>query len=225
MGKGKQHRTDSTNHGALEHESGSGVQRNLLQAAQEFLRDHAILESLTERTHNLDSPAERFISQTSLKEVWTSDNLRKFLNILNRETDPQIIHYVRSNLIKTLSILVIIKWDQWTRFSKIFLEDRNGRGDDALPFTFSALEDESFFGKSFAQEFFNMQYTFLPIIIEQGENQIYSRSRPLPFIKSKRRQIAVGGYGVVTKEVIARDQFNYGSEHRFQYLNTVRVLV
>ena len=136
----------------------------------------------------------------ALEEIWTLDCLGKFLDILDIACDAL---YVWRNLIKVLSILVAIRWDDWSRFENIFLDGGRGRvcEDTSLPFALSALEEDSFLGKSFVSDFLNVQHAYIPIVVEQGESKTYPRTRPLPFLKSRSSQIGAGGYGVVTKEV------------------------
>lgn len=183
--------------------------------AMRFLRENEIREKLESRTHNREFPRERFISLRTLEEIWTVDCLGRFLDILDMDSDADVL-YVRNNLIKVLSILVAIRWDDWSKFERIFLEGegRRLREDHSLPFALSALEDDSFLGMSFASDFLNVQHAYIPIVVEQGESKIYPRTRPLPFLKSQSSQIGVGGFGVVTKEVVACHQFMPKSEYR-----------
>jgi hypothetical protein len=160
-----------------------------------------------------DSIQDRFITEHSLRKIWNGGLLTGLLQVLGYDEDNGLVGDVLMNLIKTISILVSIRWDEWPRFAGIFLEYRDravlrhDRKDRALPHSLQVLEDGSFLGKSWAVDFSMMQSSFLPIIIEQGKNTTYPRTRPLPFIRSKREKIATGAYGVVTKETIAKYQF------------------
>lgn len=183
--------------------------------AVRFLREHEIRDQLESRTHNREYPTERFISLRCLEEIWTFDCLESFLDILDIDSDRESVLYVRKNLIKVLSILVAIRWDDWSRFADLFLDDgrRRLREDSSLPFCLTALEDNTFLGKSFASDFLNVQYAYLPIIVEQGESKTYPPTRPLPFLKTFSTRIGAGAYGVVTKEVVACHQFKPKSEY------------
>jgi hypothetical protein len=146
--------------------------------AVRFLREYEIRDKLESRTHNRECPAERFISLRSLEEIWTLDILERFLDTLEIDSDSDFVLYVRKNLIKILSILVAIRWDDWPRFESAFLDGgrRRLREDSSLPFSLLALEDDTLLGKSFASDFLNAQYVYLSIIIKQGESKIYPRT-------------------------------------------------
>jgi hypothetical protein len=180
----------------------------------EFIRVNAIRDRLQEATVNTDcdSIQDRFITEHSLRKIWNGGLLTGFLEALGYE-DNVLVGDILMNLIKTISILVSIRWDQWHRFGGIFLTYRDvavlrhDRKDRALPHPLQVLGDASFLGKSWAVDFSRMQSSFLPIIVEQGKNTTYPRTRPLPFIRSQTAKIATGAYGVVTKETIAKYQF------------------
>jgi hypothetical protein len=180
----------------------------------EFIRVNAIRDRLQEVTVNndRDSIQDRFITEHSLRKIWNGGLLTGLLEVLGYE-DNGLVGDILMNLIKTISILVSIRWDEWPRFSGIFLEYRDvavlrhDRKDRALPHPLQVLGDASFLGKSWAVDFSRMQSSFLPIIVEQGKNTTYPRTRPLPFIRSQTAKIATGAYGVVTKETIAKYQF------------------
>lgn len=189
--------------------------------AVRFLRENEIRDTLESRTHNRECPGERFISLRTLEEIWTWDCLQRFLDILGIDSDIGSAQYVRKNLIKVLSILVAIRWEDWSRFEDIFLEGRRRRlrEDSSLPFALASLEDDSFLGMSFASDFLNVQHAYIPIVVEEGESKIYPRTRPLPFLKSRSSNIGVGGFGVVTKEVIACHQFMPKSEYKLDLIS------
>jgi hypothetical protein len=173
-----------------------------------------------------DSIQDSFITEHSLRKIWNGGLLTGLLEILGYE-DNGLVGDVLMNLIKTISILVSIRWDEWPRFGGIFLEYRDGavlrhdRKDRALPHSLQVLGDASFLGKSWAVDFSRMQSSFLPIVIEQGKNATYPRTRPLPFIRSKRQKIAIGAYGVVTRETIAKYQFLPQNEYNSRDLHKV----
>ena len=189
--------------------------------AVRFLRENEVREQLESRTHNREYPKERFISLKTLEEIWTVECLKRFLDILKLDYDINLAPYVRRNLIKVLSILVTIRWDDWSRFEAIFLDrdGRRAREDSSLPFALSALEDNSFLGMSFASDFLNVQHAYTPIVVEEGESKIYSRTRPLPFLKSQSSQIGAGGFGIVTREVVASHQFKPKSEYKLDLIS------
>jgi hypothetical protein len=187
---------------------------------QQFIEHHAIHEKLDTATINRDSKSDRFVTLHSLQKIWDWKLLTQFLAILGYEDNAALLESVQTYLLKTLSILVAIRWDKWSTFGEIFLEYRDGgwvrhdRKDDELPYSLNELEDDSFLGRLWASAFLSTQYTYIPIFLtergkddEDDKDEIYPRTRPLPFIRSETRLIARGGYGTVTKEVIACHQF------------------
>jgi hypothetical protein len=184
--------------------------------AVRFLRENGIRDKIESRTHNREYPRERFISLRTLEEIWTFDCLESLLDILEIDSDRDSVLYVRKKLIRVLSILVAIRWDDWSRFEIVFLDGEGTRlrEDSSLPFALSALEEDSFLGTSFASDFLNVQHAYIPIIVEEGESKIYPRTRPLPFLKHKSSKIGAGGFGIVTREVIACHQFMPKSEYK-----------
>jgi hypothetical protein len=179
----------------------------------EFLKEHTIHEKIKAETHNRGIGATNFVAQRSLRDIWSSDRLRGFLRIFSYIPGDEALRSIRKNLLKILSILVAIRWSEWTKFSLAFLkrveDPQNDRTDKSLPFPLEVLESDSFLGNEWGGDFFNMQYTFIPIVVEQGETREYPSWRRLPFIQSKSVDLGVGAYGVVTKEVIAAHQFKW----------------
>ena len=204
---------------------------SFLQEPLDFLRVNNILDKLGEATINRETPQHGFISQQSLLKIWKGGVLAGFLMTLGYGNNPALVDNVLMHLIKTTSILVAIRWQEWSSFGQIFFEPRRGevlrhdRKDQNLPYSLDILEDLSFLGKSWAGDFLGKQSCFLPIIIEQGTNDVYPRTRPLPFIRSRTQEIAIGGYGSVSKEVIAKYQFLPQTDINSRDLNKVCVIV
>jgi hypothetical protein len=88
----------------------------------------------------------------------------------------------------------------------VFLDSTNGfRKDGTLPS--NVLEDEKFLGPPDGAAFENVQYMFISVIIEEGESMIFDANFRLPFVNTANEVIGQGGYGEVTKVVIARGYF------------------
>lgn len=183
----------------------------------EFLEYKHINEKLEEAALNRDSKSEKFVTLNSLEKIWQKDTaqgtLGRFLAILRLEIF--LFDDIARNLIKTISILSAIGWKGWETFESIFLDESRGsvrqdRSDANLPYTLEDLRGQQydeFLGNHWAGKFLTEQYTFIPIILEEGRNETYPRGRPLPFIRSKTVKLKKGGYGSVTKEVIACHHF------------------
>ncbi len=178
---------------------------------QEFLKDNKISDRLDEATVNLDSSTGRFVSEHSLSKIWSRTVMARFLELLGYGNSPDLVSLAMEFLVKTISILVSIRWDEWGKFGELFFEYRaavrHDRKDTHLPYTSEVLQDSEFLGKRWGILFFREQSVYLPLVINQGSNPIFPRNRPLPFILSKTEPIAQGGYGSVTREVIAAYQY------------------
>jgi hypothetical protein len=181
--------------------------------ASQFLKKYDLQKKITRdlMCNRGGVEAGRFISQRALCDIWR-DRLRDFLRILGY-TDDLALCYIRDNLLKILSILVAIEWRQWNKFTGIFLASMHVphacRLDESIPFTLEDLEQESFLGDRMGEMFFTTQYAFIPIVIEEGKVMEYPAWKRLPFIQSERKHLGKGSYGLVTKEVIAVNQFRW----------------
>jgi hypothetical protein len=182
----------------------------------EYLEFKQINERLEDATINRHSKSDKFVTLNSLERIWDRGTLGRFLYLLGQKGSflHLLVDDVLKTLIKTISILVAIGWKKWDTFGDKFLDSedsvRKDRNDLKLPYTLEALEGkhgEAFLGRLWAGKFFSEQFTYVPYIIKEGGNMIYSKTRPLPFIKSKTEKLKIGGYGSVTKEVIACRHF------------------
>lgn len=155
-----------------------------------------------------NSSREKFITHDNFKDIWTRDRLREVLESVGLRIGKDLVIYVETFLLKTISILIYTRWDSWPKFSQIFLDGTTGfRKDNALPYSSNVLEEEDFLGPADGAAFENTQYMFIPVIIEEGKNLIFDANFRLPFINVTDQVIGQGGYGEVTKVVIARGSF------------------
>ncbi|KAI9774238.1 MAG: hypothetical protein M1839_001740 [Geoglossum umbratile] len=127
-------------------------------------------------------------------------------------SESELVHFVRGNLLKTLSILVYIRWSNWPNFRHVFIDHLNDqctqdRLDNAIPYLEpSVLEDRSFLGKLWASQFMETQYDFLPIVVKEGKSLSFPVGWRLPFVNEESVEIGSGGAASVTKETIACGQ-------------------
>lgn len=210
-------------------EESSNEASELNEKALAFLRK--IHKRIRKRVYNQKYPqADQFVALQSLQEIWTSQTIRSFLEILGYAGGGNLVDIVEVGLIRTISILAHIQWRYWSKFESMFFPEgwenavREGRTDQNLPHALSILKDDSFLGDSVAAgDFFNHQNTYLPKVIKQGKTLVVAKTRPLPFIKEKQEPIAEGGYGVVTKEVIACHHFCFYGESGYSAPHNVSV--
>jgi hypothetical protein len=178
--------------------------------AQVFLQRERIHEEIKDAIHNKDENLEKFISQKSMRKIWTEGRLMRFFKILHPEYDHTALLFAEENLLSTLSILVTIRWPHWSTFWELFFDSRDSSGkqnhlDHSIPYPLSTLNDESFLGE-WASDFQSIQHVFIPIVVERGQIKDYPKEYRLPFINHERKEIGEGGFGKVTKEVIASHQ-------------------
>jgi hypothetical protein len=217
-GKGKASRGNGSNtkdytSDATAQSSSSHVDRGIKNPV-EYLDYCQMNEKLEAAAFNRGSKSDKFVPLNRLEDIWR-DRLGRFLVILGLGKDIFLVDDITKNLIKTLSILVTIGWKKWDAFGDIFLEERGGsvrgdRNDHNLPYPLAILEGQDgdpFLGEHWAGKFRAEQSTFIPIIIKEGGNEIYREGRPLPFIRSQTLKLKNGGYGSVTREIIACHHF------------------
>lgn len=169
------------------------------------------LDEILSRIHNRGG--DEFITYHDLREFWTERQLREFIRIMEIGVTRESIALIRGRFLRTLSILVLIRWNEWRNFNQIFLLppgngcSEQGRSDDRLPYRLPELE--TFLARSFAHDFHGKQSIFCPIEIKEGEDMTWDRSWRLPFISDESKPCPPGSYGEVTKEVIAVGQIRH----------------
>lgn len=163
-------------------------------------------KDLNEAICKNNKPSEKFITYASLEDIWTDNRLGEFVYLVRPGFDRDQIPFVKKKLLRTLSILVYIRWtEKWELFGSIFLH-RNDRLDDRIPYyTLDTLNE--FLSPIDASLFNSERWTFYPILLEEGKSHEFSGDWRLPFINPESSPIAIGGYGQVTKELIASRQF------------------
>ena len=149
--------------------------------------------------HHTQDPSKMFISDSELRAVW-QEYLLSTIFPAQRWT-PEQWQQIRKDYLKVLSILI---WIDWTpiaeNFRAVFFMHPD-RSDANLPFSMDKL---SFLTGS-ALAFFQSQFAFLPIIIQEKDEMYVHELKPferLPFT-GEACEFASGGFGLITKVVIA----------------------
>lgn len=125
-------------------------------------------------------------------------------------TQPRV-DFVRRNLVKVITVLILVRWNRWSEFADLFICRINTRRewsrlDSNLPF-----RNCSFLG-SFDDFFSADQYIVLPIHIIEGQNQYFPDMRwRLPFIHTQDK-IRQWGIGPISRCVVARGHFRKNGE-------------
>ncbi|KAH7403385.1 kinase-like domain-containing protein [Cadophora sp. MPI-SDFR-AT-0126] len=189
-----------------------------------------IRDEIHEGTEQGRNPDVRFITKRTLSKIWTISCLERLCRIC-RMTDPdgisvnETVRHLKEQLLRTISILVHINWPHWDRFRRIFFDrrysndvlriDKNIKG-----YTQAQLEAEGFLAKPrYAIEFLRVRDSFFPILIKNGMVKIFRKGRILPFIKQGNDSVELGsgGFGTVTKEIIAKNQFRVDVKNKTTY--------
>ena len=182
-----------------EEQMSSSVQQKALQKDIENA-----ITGILERKENEN---EQFACEHKLKIVWDKDH--RLEKLLGKHLSLEQLEFVRENLIKVLSTLIWIDWHRWTEFQRIFLDHYDGEGrrdrlDNSFPIEDGdKLAHSSFLADSASARHFRVhQHVFLPIFIEEHEDQTYPKTRRLPFV-NESGDIREGSYGRVSKEIVA----------------------
>ncbi|GES66615.1 putative 2-5A-dependent ribonuclease [Aspergillus terreus] len=157
----------------------------------------------------------RFAPRDRLRRIWTEDILRQFFRretlLLARKT---FVQDIRRDFVQTISILIYVNWDGWSRFDKIFFSHRgpDGRLDrtdrSIRHYDLQTLTSESFLGPVAGSHFFDNRHTFCPVDIEEDTDLCGEDGWRLPFLPAQSEPRKSGGFGHITKEVIAARHYH-----------------
>lgn len=174
---------------------------------EQMLED--VKTELDDATQRSDIETGDFVLEADIKRIWRKPGRLSKLFPFHwaLENDGSALEFIRINLLKVVSILVAIHWRDWPHFNTTFINQPSHRLDKDLPFTsLSELRQASFL-RSFGKEFYDKQWTFLPIVIEAGKAERHPRERRLPFVHSE--YINRGGSATIYKETIAAGYFSF----------------
>ncbi|KAK2800973.1 hypothetical protein FQN50_007948 [Emmonsiellopsis sp. PD_5] len=165
------------------------------------------------KMHKNDLPAEKFITLHDLDQIWNDLYLATLGELVDgKRFDGKTVDFIRRNLLRALSILVHIHWDEWQKFGRMFIRHTDDTGTpDRVDEKFEVATLDDLEGivedNSWASLFYDQICTFYPITIKEGESHEPTRNKRLPFINGESLPIGQGAYGKVTKETIAAGQF------------------
>ena len=180
------------------------------------------VEGIQSLCHRRRNPREMFITISSLQNHWTEQRLASFIQTMNLEgLEESQISLIQQHFLRTLSILIWIRWNRWPEFGQIFLptEGREDRSDERIPWRSDELQP--ILG-SFSDSFLFHQPVFCPVEIQEGEDIEHNDDWRLPFINEESENVGAGAYGRVTREVIAVGQLRFHPEDGPSILNSVR---
>ena len=164
-----------------------------------------IREALFENTLRKEDIYGKFVKFATLKEIWSWSRLDAFFK--GRQwCNKDVLKTIRKQFLRTLSVLVYIRFDDWEHFCGIFLlaKDEAGkflRDDARLPF--ENLHQLHFLSKEeYRQRFHADQYTFNPVKICHGQSAYYDTTQRLPF--EDLEQFDSGASSTILKATIAQ---------------------
>ncbi|KAL5360153.1 hypothetical protein BJX96DRAFT_184379 [Aspergillus floccosus] len=173
-----------------------------------------LLADVSNAIETPNSGIGRFAPRGRLMEIWTPDKLRQLFRretlLVSRES---FIQNIRRDFVQTISILIYVNWDGWSRFDKIFFshqgsDGRLDRTDRSIRhYDLQTLTSEAFLGPVTGSHFFDNRYIFCPVDIEEGANLCLEDGWRLPFLPAKSELRGSGGFGQITKEVIAAKHY------------------
>ena len=180
--------------------------RNDLESLEKKIRND--IESL-ERCSTKIGERKTIILHHELLDFWRKENRDQFYKSQKWCTPEMTRNDSMRNYFKIMSILILIKFDNWNMFDVIFIKSQ--LSDEKLPFKREKLRSKDFLADYFGREFFDKQWMFCPMIIE--ESSVLQRCEPerrFPFIE-KTEEIGSGSAGRVCKEVIAPHHIRYST--------------
>lgn len=160
-----------------------------------------------------------FITLHHLQKIWTKERetelgkqtrLAQFFAGLGWDDEP-LLKQVEASLLKILSILIRIKWTQWSKFRETFSDHVDGSGqhnrlDANLPFKNLEQFGSQSFSTEAADSFRAHQYTFIPIDIFAGTDETFDENRRMPFVQESVK-LGQGSWATVYKETVAKGQY------------------
>ncbi|KAJ0425052.1 hypothetical protein BJY00DRAFT_308937 [Aspergillus carlsbadensis] len=177
---------------------------------------------ILELMYNRAWPAREFITHLTLNNYWTEEKLRAATTAVGLVLVESQIQEVKDHLLRTLSILVLIGWDNWARFPDLFLRGENsllGSKDDAVMELTHAKLEAGLGSNSSAWAFASSVCAFTPVVIEfrkMKQLELNSGSRGgfrLPFLVDQVLKLGSGAGGTVFRETIAPGGFRDEDGH------------
>lgn len=181
----------------------------------------------------LKETSKMFIKEADLEHIWMEvpvgqqqSRLRLLVQAVHSPPPSEakaatLLSLLKDRFLKVISILVWIRWDAWRDFLQIFVGYNLGpsnagqedRADSNLPFADRpTLTSDDFLGPEYGNFFYDYQYNFIPIKIEnwlvKKDNDSIRTLRSkilLPVLQTK--EIGYGASGKVFEETIAPGYF------------------
>ncbi|QMW27190.1 hypothetical protein G4B84_002479 [Aspergillus flavus NRRL3357] len=176
--------------------------------AERAASQSAIRCDLQQAIGDCSIPPGTFVSRESLEQIWSQERVDEFIRPLDPTVHSSHVPLIRCKFLQTISILVYMQWDNWSRFNEIFLSHTDGCGrqdrtDGNIPeYTLETLKSSTFLGPAAGIKFFYDRYIFCPIDIVVGTSIVRSEEWKLPFLRDKSARLGRREYGHTTREMI-----------------------
>jgi hypothetical protein len=152
-----------------------------------------------------DSP---FITRKRLLDVWLEemdgscplDEFQSYIPAFSRRD-------ILDHLLRIISILVFIFWDDWSRFTDRFGFESDKFTDRDLPLSPQQCQTAFSNSPDYEMDFRQAQYAFRPVLIEQNEYRTFRDPLWRLPLTYEGQPNETGSYGTVTQVAIAEGYF------------------
>jgi hypothetical protein len=158
--------------------------------------------------------AGRFAPRDELLQIWNVEVLAQFASRERiRLPYASSLEDIRKDFLQTISLLVYVGWDEWSRFDTLFLlhkgpDQELDRTDRHIQeYDVQTLSSADFLGPMRGNLFFDNRHLFCPVEIVENQDLRLDGNWKLPFLMGKSEPCGRGGFGRVTKEVIAASHY------------------
>ena len=158
-----------------------------------------IQDAIRQKMHHNQDWSKMFICKAELLSVWKDYDLS--LIFPSQRWTSQEYQEIRDGYLKVTSILISIDWSGLVENFRSLFYKHKARNDNHLPFQLQQLD----FLDTSAFNFFQNQYAFVPVVLEDKDEMYVHRLshlQRLPFTKIDNG-IGSGGYGDVSRVEIA----------------------
>ena len=189
---------------------------NMVFSKEKFLED--IYEKITSKACPFYGHPAAFICESDLEQIWREENN---VNRALDSSDDEYVQYVTEHLLKPLSTLVLINVPDIDPNLKLLCPQNSPRKEN-IQFPFRK-EDLGCLGIQRRDAFFEKQYFFCPIMIENREKAGIIHEDVLfrmPFMMAESPTIGSGGYGDVHVNQIAPSYYRDTTNPELEVGNT-----
>lgn len=151
-----------------------------------------------------------YFTNADLMPIWDDPRLSEFFSQLSKQEKLVSTGKIKEHLLKTISILAYIGWNEWDTLSDIIFPrgsyESSQHLDKNLPYLDrETLKHSDFFGDDFwSKKFFENQFYFSPVELKEGKDdkKYYSKIQ-LP-ICNECTEKRTGSYGTVTEITVEK---------------------